>query len=102
MAGKGTDEIPYMTLSYGNGPGYNTHWKPEGRVDPTSLNRTQVNAVFPATLPRVEETHGGDDVGIWAIGPWAHLYQGTLEQHAIPHIMAYASCIGYGMKMCDV
>ena len=60
-----------------------------------------INARFPGTLPRSEETHGGDDVGIWAVGPWAHLYQGSLEQHVIPHIMAYASCIGPGLKSCD-
>jgi alkaline phosphatase len=52
-------------------------------------------------VPRVDETHGGEDVGIWAIGPWSHLFQGTLEQNVIPHIMAYASCVGDGLKACD-
>lgn len=48
------------------------------------------------------ETHAGEDVGIWAIGPWAHLYQGTIEQTMIPQVMAFASCIGNGLKMCDL
>jgi hypothetical protein len=40
-------------------------------------------------------------VGIWSIGPYAHLFQGVLEQNVIPHIMAYAGCIGDGLKACD-
>lgn len=56
---------------------------------------------FPSTAPRSQETHGGDDVGIFGIGPWAHLLTGVHEQHLIPHIMAYASCIGDGLKYCD-
>jgi alkaline phosphatase len=28
----------------------------------------------------VQETHGGDDVGIWAAGPMAHLFHGTHQQ----------------------
>ena len=56
---------------------------------------------FPATVARLDETHGGEDVGIWAVGPWSHLFQGTLEQNVIPHIMAYASCVGDGLKSCN-
>lgn len=55
---------------------------------------------FPATVPLKKETHGGDDVAIFANGPWAHLFTGTLEQHFIPHAMAYAGCIGNGAKSC--
>ena len=92
-----------MTLSYGSGPGFNTHWNKThgGRVDARTLDQTPVNFRFPSTLPRVEATHTGEDVGIWAIGPWSHLFQGVIEQNAIPHILAYASCIGDGLKSCD-
>lgn len=103
-AGTGSDDLPYFSLSYANGPGYYTHWKTDtpggGRVDPRTLDQTPVSFRFPGTLPRVEETHGGEDVGIWAVGPWAHLFQGVIEQNAIPHILAYASCIGNGLKSC--
>lgn len=40
------------------------------------------------------ETHGGDDVAIYARGPMSHLFQGVHEQHYIAHVMAYASCVG--------
>lgn len=40
------------------------------------------------------ETHGGEDVAIFARGPMSHLFEGTVEQSYIPHAMAYAACIG--------
>ena len=48
------------------------------------------------------ETHAAEDVAIYGIGPWAHLFQGTVEQSVIPHVMAFASCLGNGKKMCDI
>ena len=41
------------------------------------------------------ETHGGEDVPIYADGPMSFLFSGTVEQSYIPHAMAYAACIGY-------
>lgn len=52
-------------------------------------------------VPLNAETHGGDDVAIFAHGPWAHLFTGVNEQNMIPHMMAYASCVGTGMTVCD-
>ena len=40
------------------------------------------------------ETHGGEDVSVYALGPWSHLFQGVHEQNYIAHAMAYASCVG--------
>lgn len=96
-----------MTLSYANGESYPTHVNAQDeskRVDPTTLQSWMMNMnafQFPVTIPRLDETHGGEDVGIWAVGPWAHLFKGTLEQNVIPHIMAYASCVGDRLKACD-
>jgi hypothetical protein len=56
--------------------------------------------LFPSTAPLNSETHGGDDVIVFARGPWSHLYAGTFEQNFIPHAMAYASCVGDGHTMC--
>lgn len=52
------------------------------------------NFKHPATLPIDEETHGGEDVGVFAVGPHAHLFTGNYEQNYIAHAMMYASCIG--------
>lgn len=51
--------------------------------------------------PLTFETHGGDDVGIFAHGPWAHLFTGVIEQNVIPHMVAFASCVGKGRTLCD-
>ena len=55
----------------------------------------------PSAVPIYSETHGGDDVAIFAIGPQAQLFQGVYEQHYIAHVMAYAACVGDGLKFCD-
>ena len=47
-----------------------------------------------SAVPLNSESHGGDDVGIFARGPMAHLFTGVLEQNKIAHVMAYASCVG--------
>ncbi|XP_055682613.1 membrane-bound alkaline phosphatase-like [Lutzomyia longipalpis] len=90
--GNATDNKPYFTLSYANGPGYGKHVIPgEGRVDPRSLDTSAWNFQFPATVPLDSETHGGEDVPVYASGPWAHLFTGTYEQNVIPHMIAYAA-----------
>lgn len=48
-----------------------------------------------------ETTHGGDDVAVFASGPWAHLFTGNYEQNYIPHAMGYAACIGKGLSACN-
>lgn len=44
--------------------------------------------------PHGSETHGGDDVLIFANGPASHLFHQTHEQTHIPNVMAYAACVG--------
>ena len=97
----GDDGFPYMTLSYANGMGYKDHVKSTGgRVDPRTLDSTKLNFKAPATVHLTLETHGGEDVPIYARGPYAHLFRSTMEQNVIPHIMAFASCIGEGLTSC--
>lgn len=55
---------------------------------------------FPSTVPLELETHGGDDVGVFASGPWSHLFTGVYEQNYIPHAMMFAACIGKGHTSC--
>lgn len=96
----GDDGIPYMTLSYGNGPGYR---EPRGgqRVDPTRQDYRGSEYVYPAAVPLDSETHGGDDVAVFAWGPHHALFSGLYEQSHIPHRMAYAACIGPGKHACQ-
>lgn len=48
----------------------------------------------PTTVPLYEETHGGDDVAVFAVGPYSHLFTGVYEQHFIAHAVMYATCLG--------
>lgn len=59
-----------MVLSYANGLGYGVNRNATSRFDPRDLltERESMYYRFPAMAPRDSETHGGDDVGIWAIG----------------------------------
>jgi len=45
------------------------------------------------------ETHGGDDVAVFASGPWAHLFVGNYEQNYIPHAISYAARMGPGAEL---
>ncbi|KAH8418205.1 hypothetical protein KR222_000598 [Zaprionus bogoriensis] len=100
---KGSDGKPYLPLSYANGKSYDSYYDTEAheRVDPLTLLSEQADQLFPATAPLESETHGGEDVGVFASGPWAHLFTGVYEQNTIPHMMAFAACVGDGLKACD-
>lgn len=52
-------------------------------------------------MPLRQETHGGEDVAVFARGPMAHLLHGVHEQNYIPHAMAYAACIGSNRAHCN-
>lgn len=96
------DLMPLMTLGYANGMGNYDHYnnKTFARNDVSDMDTEKYDFKFPGTVPLDSETHGGDDVGVFASGPWSHLFVGTYEQSTIPHMMAYASCIGSGLTAC--
>ena len=43
-----------------------------------------------ALIPMASETHSGEDVAVFAQGPWAHLFNGVIEQNVIFHVMHQA------------
>lgn len=58
--------------------------------------------VQQSAVPLESETHGGEDVALFARGPMAHLFQGVYEQNYIAHAMAYAACVGANQQHCSV
>lgn len=88
----GTDGQPYTTLGYQNGPG-----AIEGVRDPGTQPGEVI--VQKAAIPtgyvsngeqRHSETHAGEDVPVFAIGPSSDLVSGVMEQNVIYHIMREA------------
>jgi alkaline phosphatase len=45
-----------------------------------------------AAVYRSSESHGGEDVSVYASGPMSHLFTTTIEQSFIMHAMAYSAC----------
>jgi alkaline phosphatase len=90
----GSDGLPYETLSYANGPTYPNTFLGGNRRDITNDDFTARRRGYGSMVPRSSETHAGEDVSVYADGPWAHLLTGSFEQSVIPIVMAYAAGIG--------
>lgn len=97
---KALDNLPYTTLSYANGPGYKPPQK-NARHNLVADQMESLNYTYPSLVPMSRETHGGEDVAVFAIGPWSHLFTGNYEHNYLPHAMAYAACMGPGLSSCD-
>ncbi|KAF1706440.1 alkaline phosphatase [Pseudoxanthomonas sacheonensis] len=101
--------LPYTTLNYANGPGYvgasnaqeagpkkflhepSSYEASDGRPDLTRVNTEDPDYLQEATTPLKAETHGGEDVGIWARGPGSDAVRGTVEQNTIYHFIVQAT-----------
>jgi alkaline phosphatase len=106
---KDLSKRPYTTLNYANGPGYTgrSDVQPEGSKRfphrPTSVEGVTAgrpvltqqgvqDAAYlqESVLPLSAETHGGEDVPIYAGGPGAAVFHGAQEQNFIYHAIAAA------------
>ena len=86
------DGKPYAVAGYMNGAGSVLTEQADGSFFGTRATITQEQATDPdylqqALIPRSSETHSGEDVAIYAKGPYAHLVDGTVEQNYIFHVM---------------
>lgn len=85
------DGKPYTSILYGNGPGYAL--SSGERPSVTSQESGDPSYLQQTAVPLSSETHGGEDVAIFARGPQAHLVHGVQEQSYIAHVMAFAGCL---------
>lgn len=100
----------FTTLGYANGPGNTgaSDTQPQGpkqyphepaRYDPAPVPRPDLDAVDTgdpdymqeAGIPMRGETHGGEDVAVYASGPGAEAVRGSLEQNVLFHLMIQAN-----------
>ena len=89
--------VPYTILGYLNGPGYRGTPRADPRTDafPGRLGQIPTGpwhqAYFQeAAVPLSSETHGGEDVAIYAIGPGAERVRGTVKNTHVFHVMKEA------------
>ncbi|XP_038195641.1 intestinal-type alkaline phosphatase [Arvicola amphibius] len=87
---KALDGKSYTSILYGNGPGYVGTGE---RPNVTAAESGDPSYQQQAAVPVKSETHGGEDVAIFARGPQAHLLHGVQEQSYIAHVMAFAGCL---------
>lgn len=101
--------MTFTTLTYANGPGYTgaSNRQPvgpkkflhapssvepsEGRPDLSHVDTEHPDYLQEALVPLKSESHGGEDVGIWATGPGSDAFRGTLEQNTIYHVIVQAT-----------
>ncbi|XP_065352793.1 alkaline phosphatase 4-like [Cloeon dipterum] len=105
-----SDKKPvYETLTYANGPGFNVHRK-EGALgagdylwkDPTLMeDRDELYYRHFAPIFEKSETHGGEDVAIYAIGPFSHLFNGVFEQSYVAHAVSCIGNFGPSKDLCN-
>ena len=99
----------FTTLSYANGPGNTgasnqqpagpktfyhapSSFEPvEGRPDLSHVDTEHPDYLQESLVPLKSESHGGEDVGIWARGPGSEAVRGTVEQNAIYHFIVQAT-----------
>ena len=97
------DDMPYTTVGYTNGLGYRDLGDETdadaaylsapvtGRVDLSDVDTTTPGFHQESLVPLGSETHAGEDVGVYAMGPGAHLVTGTNEQSFLFHVMDFAA-----------
>jgi alkaline phosphatase len=103
--------LPYTALGYANGPGHAgaSDVQPEGikryphepdhqayakdgrRPDLSQVDTTDPDFMQEAGMPSGSESHGGDDVAVYALGPGADGVRGSLEQNVLFHLMAQST-----------
>lgn len=100
---KTTKIAPYLTLSYGNGPGFDYQYTPnstlqkypwQNLVEDEHIRLSDPWYQHVGSFYLEDETHGGEDVAMYAKGPGSHLIRGVIEQNYPAHVISYSACIG--------
>jgi len=89
------DGKPYTVAGFLNGAGSVLVEQADKTFSGSRPDLTEEQAIDPdylqqALVPMSSETHSGEDVTVFARGPWAHLFGGTIEQNVIFHVMNHA------------
>ncbi|KAH8258043.1 hypothetical protein KR038_005073 [Drosophila bunnanda] len=91
--------VKYATLNYA--VGLEQYLDENGQRYDISDKVGKEDFIHPSYIHGSIGVHAGEDVGIFASGPQSHLFSGVVQQSTIPHMMAYAGCIGNGPTLCN-
>lgn len=93
------DDMPYTTLGYTNGQGFRDFGDLtdsdavyaglpySGRVDLSSIDTETAGYHQETLVPLGSETHAGEDVAVYGMGPYSFAVSGTNEQNVVFHVM---------------
>nr|UXP86336.1 membrane-bound alkaline phosphatase isoform X3 [Megoura viciae] len=89
------DNMTYTTLSYALGPkkSFTNDSTSCHRVNVTDDDLKKIDYQYPSLVDRISDTHGGDDVVVFARGPMSYLFSGNYEQNQIALGLAMAAGI---------
>ena len=87
---------PYFTISYANGPGYHNHYVANGNGgappwrDPRDLDFEDADFTHPSMMPGpdVSESHGGEDVSVYATGTNIHVKLITIKSRTYHKLLS--------------
>lgn len=90
------DGQPYTSVGYANGPGAVRGDRPRPDTGLTAVAQSLVPIAYETISGDTghDETHGGEDVALYAIGPGSEAVRGVIEQNRIFDIMMRA--YGFG------
>ncbi|WP_028294948.1 alkaline phosphatase [Oceanobacter kriegii] len=101
-AASAADGMPYTTVGYMNGLGYQdlgaetnsdaiySYDANAGRMDISAVDTTTAGYHQEALIPLGSETHAGEDITLHAKGPGSQLARGEVEQSVVFHIISRA------------
>ncbi|KAK5967315.1 Alkaline phosphatase [Trichostrongylus colubriformis] len=86
------------SMFFATGPGYK-----KGFEAHTSTNTEQPFYRQPSAVPTKYGHHGGEDVGIWADGPFSELFSSSLENTEVAYIVKFLLCVNTtDYSICDI
>lgn len=87
------DDQPYTTLLYASGPGAVRQMprpRPEIGIDAVAQSLVPVQSGHEDGSDDYDETHAGEDVALYAIGPGSEVARGVMEQNLVFDVMTRA------------
>jgi alkaline phosphatase len=89
--------VPYTVLGYQNGPGYRGATRVDPALDPfpglsklPGAGPNDSEYLQEAAVPLAAETHAGEDVALFGIGPSSRLVRGTVRNSHVYRVISQA------------